>query len=98
MLTANICWIGFSTFPIKENAKKSRSVGGLTVKTDGEDTMELLADPITINCRKAIAGMKMIGVDYSLTKIDYFQGEQKSPEFVAINPMAANIQLETETF
>lgn len=51
--------------------------------------MELLADPITINCRKALAGMKMLGADYTLTKIDYFQGEQKSPEFVAINPMAA---------
>ncbi len=50
--------------------------------------MELLADPITVNCRKVIAGMKMLGADYTLTKIDYFKGEQKSPEYVAVNPMA----------
>ena len=51
--------------------------------------MEILADPITINCRKVLAGLKMLGTDYTLTKIDYFQGEQKSPDYVAINPMAA---------
>ncbi|WP_416897072.1 MAG: glutathione S-transferase family protein [Minwuia sp.] len=51
--------------------------------------MEILADPITVNCRKVLAGLKMIGSDYTLTKVDYFQGEQKSPEYVAINPNAS---------
>ncbi|MDF1736592.1 MAG: glutathione S-transferase family protein [Minwuia sp.] len=51
--------------------------------------MEILADPITVNCRKVLAGLKLTGTDYSLTKIDYFQGEQKSPEYMAINPNAA---------
>ncbi|MGI9500388.1 MAG: glutathione S-transferase family protein [Geminicoccaceae bacterium] len=51
--------------------------------------MEILADPITVNCRKTLAGLKMIGADYSLTKVDYFKGEQKSPEFIAINPNAS---------
>lgn len=51
--------------------------------------MEILADPITINCRKVLAGLKMIGADYTLTKIDYFKGEQKEADYVAINPMAA---------
>lgn len=51
--------------------------------------MEILADPITVNCRKVIAGLKMIGADYTLTKVDYFKGEQKSPEYVAINPNGA---------
>ena len=51
--------------------------------------MEILADPITVNCRKVLAGLKLIGADYSLTKVDYFKGEQKNPEFVAINPNAA---------
>ncbi|MEQ8346383.1 MAG: glutathione S-transferase family protein [Sneathiellaceae bacterium] len=51
--------------------------------------MEIFADPITVNCRKVVAGLKMLGADYTLTKIDYFQGEQKSPAYVAINPMAA---------
>ncbi len=51
--------------------------------------MEILADPITVNCRKVLAGLQMIGADYALTKIDYFQGEQTSADYVAINPMAA---------
>ena len=48
--------------------------------------MELLLDPITVNCRKVLAGFKLIGADYTIKKIDYFQGEQKSPEYTAINP------------
>jgi glutathione S-transferase len=51
--------------------------------------MELFADPITVNCRKVIAGLKLLGSDYTLTKVDYFTGEQKSAEFKAINPNAA---------
>ena len=51
--------------------------------------MEIIADPITVNCRKVLAGLKLIGADYTLTKVDYFKGEQKSPEIVAINPNAA---------
>jgi glutathione S-transferase len=51
--------------------------------------MEIFADPITVNCRKVLAGLKLIGAEYSLTKVDYFKGEQKSPEFVAINPNAS---------
>lgn len=51
--------------------------------------MEILADPITVNCRKVLAGLKLIGSDYTLTKIDYFQGEQKSPEYMTINPNAS---------
>ena len=51
--------------------------------------MELLLDPITVNSRKVLAGFKLIEADYTVNKVDYFQGKQKSPEFVAINPNAA---------
>ena len=51
--------------------------------------MEVIADPITVNCRKVLAGLKLIGADYTLTRVDYFAGEQKSPKIVAINPNAA---------
>jgi glutathione S-transferase len=51
--------------------------------------MELFADPITVNCRKVVAGLKLLGSDYTLTKVDYFKGEQKSDAFKAINPNAA---------
>ena len=50
--------------------------------------MEIIADPITVNCRKVLAGLKLIGADYTLTRVDYFKGDQKSPEVVAINPNA----------
>ncbi len=51
--------------------------------------MELFADPITVNCRKVVAGLKLLGSDYTLTKVDYFKGEQKNDAFKAINPNAA---------
>jgi glutathione S-transferase len=51
--------------------------------------MEVYADPITVNCRKVIAGLKLLGANYRLVKVDYFTGEQKSEAFKAINPNAA---------
>lgn len=51
--------------------------------------MEIYADPITINCRKVLAGMHLLGADYTLNKIDYFAGEQKGDAFRKINPNAA---------
>ncbi len=51
--------------------------------------MELYADPITVNCRKAIAGLKMLGADYRLSKVDYFTGEHKGEAYKAINPNLA---------
>lgn len=50
--------------------------------------MELYMDPITVNCRKVLAGMKLIGAPYSITKVDYFQGEQKSDAYLKIKPNA----------
>jgi glutathione S-transferase len=51
--------------------------------------MRLYADPITVNCRKVIAGFDLLGVDYELAHTDYFKAEQKSPAYCAINPNAA---------
>ena len=51
--------------------------------------MELLLDPRTVNSRKVLAGFKLAGADYNIKKFDYFQAEQKSPEYVAVNPNAA---------
>ncbi len=50
--------------------------------------MEIYADPITVNSRKVIAGLKFLGVNYTLNHVDYFTGKQKSPEYVKINPNA----------
>lgn len=50
--------------------------------------MQVYADPITVNSRKVIAGLKFLEADYTLNHIDYFQGKQKSPEYLKINPNA----------
>ena len=51
--------------------------------------MKLYADPITVNCRKVVAGLDLIGAQYELVHVDYFKAEQRSPEYIAINPNAA---------
>ena len=51
--------------------------------------MQVYADPITINCRKVLAGLKLLGTDHTLEKVDYFQAEQKNDAYLAINPNAA---------
>lgn len=51
--------------------------------------MQLHADPITVNCRKVVAGLDFIGAPYELHHVDYFKGEQKSPAYIALNPNAA---------
>ncbi len=49
--------------------------------------MELHADPITVNCKKVLAAFELMGVPYTLNKVDYFKAEQKDAAFTAINPM-----------
>lgn len=48
--------------------------------------MKIYADPISVNSRKVIAGLKLMGIDYTLEHVDYFQGQHKAPEYLAINP------------
>ena len=51
--------------------------------------MKIYADPITINCRKVLAGLDLLGAPYELVKVDYFKAEQKAPAYTSINPMAS---------
>lgn len=48
--------------------------------------MKLYYDPITVNCRKVLAGLDLIGCDYEPVVLSYFGGDFKKPEYVAINP------------
>lgn len=52
-------------------------------------TMKIYADPITVNCRKVLAGLELIGAPFERIHVDYFQGEQKNDSYVAINPNAS---------
>ncbi len=48
--------------------------------------MKLYYDPVTVNCRKVLAGFNLIGTEFKEEKVDYFNGGHKSPEYTAINP------------
>ena len=60
--------------------------------------MELLLDPRTINSRKVLAGCKLVGAEYTVNRLDYFQAEQTSPAYLAINPMASMPALKDGSF
>ena len=50
--------------------------------------MKLYYDPITVNCRKVVAGLDLIGLGYDEERLSYFAGDHKLPAFTAINPNA----------
>ena len=50
--------------------------------------LEVYLDPCTINSRKVLAGLDLLGTEYHLNLINYFTGEHKSPEYLKINPHA----------
>lgn len=51
--------------------------------------MKIHADPITVNCRKVLAGLDLIGAPFELVHVDYFKGEQKAEPYVSLNPNAS---------
>ena len=53
------------------------------------DHMKIHADPITVNCRKVLAGLQFIGAPYELVHVDYFKGAQKEEPFLSLNPNAS---------
>lgn len=48
--------------------------------------MQIYADPITVNCRKVLAGLKLMDAPYELVHVDYFKGEQKAEPYSSLNP------------
>jgi len=50
--------------------------------------MKLYYDPITVNCRKVVAGLDLVGAGYDSELLSYFGGDHKQPAFRAINPNA----------
>jgi glutathione S-transferase len=51
--------------------------------------MKIHADPITVNCRKVLAGLDLIGAPYELVLVDYFKGQQKEQPYLTVNPNAS---------
>ena len=51
--------------------------------------MKLYAEPITGNCRKVMAGFKLMVIAYERIDVDYFKSDQLNWDFIKINPNAA---------
>lgn len=51
--------------------------------------MKLYYDPVTVNCRKVLAGLDLVGATFEDMKVDYFAGGHKEPAYTAVNPNAA---------
>lgn len=51
--------------------------------------MKLYYDPITVNCRKVVAGFSLMGVSFEKSHVDYLGGGHKAPEYLNINPNAS---------
>ena len=51
--------------------------------------LKVYLDPCTVNCRKVLAGLDLMGAPFQLVHVDYFAAEHKKPEFLAINPNGA---------
>jgi len=50
--------------------------------------LEIYLDPCTINSRKVLAGLALLGTKYEYHFVDYFAGAHKSEEYKKINPNA----------
>jgi hypothetical protein len=48
--------------------------------------LEVYLDPATINSRKVLAGLELLGVPYELKHVNYFAGAHKQPEYLSLNP------------
>jgi glutathione S-transferase len=51
--------------------------------------LQVYLDPCTVNSRKVLAGLDLLGTQFELKHVDYFTGAHKTPEFLAINPNGA---------
>ena len=56
---------------------------------EGPTLLRIYADPMTVNCRKVLAGLDLIEAPFELVRIDYLAGGHKTAEFLAINPNGA---------
>jgi glutathione S-transferase len=51
--------------------------------------MKLYCDPVTVNCRKVLAGLDLIGAEFEKVHVDYFTGEHRAEGYRELNPNAA---------
>ena len=50
--------------------------------------LQVYLDPCTVNSRKVLAGLDYLGTQFEYHYINYFASEQKSEDYIKINPHA----------
>lgn len=50
--------------------------------------LQVYLDPCTVNSRKVLAGLDLLGTEYNLNHVNYFTGEHKGEDYLKINPNA----------
>jgi len=60
--------------------------------------MKLYYDPVSPNAHKAMALIAELGLDVELVHVQLFKGEQRSPEFLRVNPNGAVPALEDDGY
>ena len=48
--------------------------------------LEVYLDPATINSRKVLAGLELLGMPYEIKHVNYFAGAHRQPDYLALNP------------
>jgi glutathione S-transferase len=48
--------------------------------------LQLYLDPATINSRKVLAGLELLGTPYHVNHVNYFTGAHTQPDYLALNP------------
>ncbi|MEM7218673.1 MAG: glutathione S-transferase family protein [Pseudomonadota bacterium] len=51
--------------------------------------MQVYADPITVNCRKVLAGLEFLDIEYQLEPVNYMAGEHAQEPYLTLNPNAS---------
>ncbi len=54
--------------------------------------LQVYLDPCTVNSRKVLAGIDLLGNQYEFHHINYFTGEHKSPSYLEINPNGTYVE------
>lgn len=58
------------------------NIGGFAIPR----VMKLYTNPLSSNCRKAVAVAQHLGLDLEEVPVDLLKNEQKTPDFLTINP------------
>lgn len=78
-----VVYIGFpfETFSPSTHARSSRY-------SELKMVLDIYLDPCTVNSRKVLAGLDLMGTKYEFHHIDFFKGEQKGDVYMKINHSA----------